>query len=695
MITLETPLSSIPAFKKTVLGRLKHLGLETVGDLLRHLPRRYEDYSIVRPIGELAPGELTTIEGTVKNISAGRTFRRHVYVTEATIEDATGSVRAVWFGNRFIASTLRENLSVRLSGTVGEDRKGLLFQSPEVERAARDATHTARLIPVYSETAGVTSRFFRWQIAEMFKHLERIPDPLPKEILERLHLPSLQTAFHWIHFPESEEQSLIAHKRFAWDEMFLIQVKALQLKELWEGSQAVSVPSPKKETDTFVARFPFELTPSQKKASKDILGDLALPRPMNRLLNGDVGSGKTAVAMIAAYAVARAGYQSVILAPTEVLARQHYESFLKTFSDLGVGIAFLTREYRHLDRERAAKSSLISAIAAGIPSIVIGTHALLQEGVRFHKLALIIVDEQHRFGVAQRAYLQSEAASVSDGLPDTTPHFLTMTATPIPRTLALSYFGSLDLSLLTDMPANRKPIKTRVAANDADRRVIYDFIRSEIKKGRQAFVIFPLVEESESLGEVKAATAEHKRLSEEVFPDLRLGLLHGRMKAKEKEEVMRDFKDGKYDILVSTSVVEVGIDIPNASVMLIEDADRFGLSQLHQFRGRVGRAEHQSYCFLVPGAYGSAENKRLQALAKHASGFDIAEEDLALRGPGAFFGTRQSGLPDVSMENLGNIRLVELARSEAADLLTEDPSLEEHPLLKAELARFEGRIHLE
>lgn len=693
-LSVETPLGTIPAFKKAVLTKLEKRGLLTVSDLLRHLPRTYEDYSVIRPITELSVGELATVEGKVIRLTAGRTYRKQVFLTEAVIGDDTGEVRALWFGNRFVAATLSEGSRIRLSGRVSEDGKGLLFQTPDYERASRTATHTARLIPVYPESGGVSSRFFRWQIVELFGKIRDIPDPVPAEILERLHLPSLRTALRYIHLPKNDDEWKIARKRFAFDEMFLFQLKALQTKALYDTSSAVPIPDATASTDAFLGRLPFVPTDAQNRAIFDILKDLAVPRPMNRLLNGDVGSGKTLVAASAARAVALSGYQAAVLAPTEVLARQHWENLSALFADEPFTIALLTREYHFLGREKTGKATLAKAIGAGIPNIVVGTHAILQEGIRFHDLALVVVDEQHRFGVEQRAALQSRASGLDDGEPDRIPHFLTMTATPIPRTLALAFFGDLALSVLDEMPSGRKPIETKIARNNADRELVYGFVRSEAAKGHQTFVILPLVEESEALEDVKSATAEADRLRTEVFPDLRVGLVHGRMKAKEKEDEMRKFRDHETDILVATAVVEVGVDIPNATVMIIENADRFGLAQLHQFRGRIGRSEKKSHCFLFPGD-GAAENARLETLEKSASGFEIAEADLALRGPGAFFGTRQSGLPDIAMENLTNLRLVEIARAEAGDLLVADPSLTAHPLLRDELRRFEEKIHLE
>ncbi len=693
-ITIETPLGVLPAFKKTILAKLEKRGILTVGDLLHHLPRSYEDYSVIRPISELGVGELATVEGKVIRLSAGRTYRKQVFLTEAVIGDDTGEIRALWFGNRFIAQTLSEGVRVRLSGRVSEDGKGFLFQTPDYERSSRTATHTARLIPVYPEIGGISSRFFRWQIMELFAKIHDIPDSIPEDVLSRLHLPTFRTALRYIHLPNNDEEWMLARKRFAFDEMFLFQLKALQSKALYDTSTAVSISDAQTSTEDFLKRLPFVPTDAQSRAIHDIVKDLVGPHPMNRLLNGDVGSGKTLVAASAARAVALAGYQAAILAPTEVLARQHWESLSRLFADEPFTVALLTREYRFLGRDIASKPALGKAIEAGIPKVIVGTHAILQEGIRFHDLALVVVDEQHRFGVEQRAALQAKTSGLDDGLPDRVPHFLTMTATPIPRTLALAFFGDLALSVLDEMPQGRRPIETKIARNGADRELVYDFIRSEAGKGHQTFVILPLVEESEALEDVKSATAEAEHLRTDVFPDLRIGLVHGRMKAKEKEEEMRKFRDQETDILVATAVVEVGVDIPNATVMIIENADRFGLAQLHQFRGRIGRSEKKSFCFLFPGDAGM-ENVRLETLEKSASGFEIAEADLALRGPGAFFGTRQSGLPDIAMENLTNLRLVEIARAEAGDLLAADPTLGHNTLLLAELRRFEEAIHLE
>jgi ATP-dependent DNA helicase RecG len=695
-MTLDTLLDTISAITPYYLVRLKKLGIVSVRDLLFHLPHRYEDYSITRNISDLVPGERATIRGTVRTFKSGRTFRKRMLLAEATITDETGSVRCIWFNQKFVAQMVMPGMEIRVSSKVTVDKKGLLFSNPAFERAERDETHTGRLVPIYPETAGLTSKFFRWQIGDILKkNIHNIPDFMPEEILRRLHLPSLAHALAYIHFPKTEEETLVAQKRFAFDEMLLIQLKVLLTKSSWDTSSATPFPKSEEDARGLIDALPFTLTGAQKSATTEILADLTQAKPMNRLLNGDVGSGKTAVASIACGVIAKEHFQSALLAPTEVLARQHYETFTKLFQHTNTTVSLLTQAYQLLDGKPVAKTTLLAALKAGMIDILIGTHAIIQKDIRFKNLALIVVDEQHRFGVAQRAYLQDQAKNINDGLSSTIPHLLSMTATPIPRTLTLAYLGNLELSILDEMPKNRLPIITKIARNNADRNTIYDFIRKHIANGRQAFVILPLVEKSEALTDVKAATIECERLKKDIFPNLSIGLLHGKLKSKEKEEIMRDFKEKKYDILVATAVVEVGIDVPNATVMLIEDAARFGLSQLHQFRGRVGRGVHQSYCFLFPGEGGSTENARLKILERTNDGFEIAEEDLKLRGPGSFFGIRQSGLPDVAMEHLANMKLVKISRTEAETLLQQDPSLDAHPLLKRELTRFDERIHLE
>lgn len=694
-MTLDTPLHEMPIIQKPQLAKLAQLELFTVRDLLFHFPSRYEDYREAVAIGDAAPGMQATFAGTLTEFAVQRSFKQSLLVTSATLTDASGSLRLIWFNQKFVGQVLTQGMDIRVSGKVTQDRQGLILTSPAFERASRDATHTARLVPVYPETRGLTSKYLRYLIGLAFKQCPVIEDPLPGEMIDKLHLPSLHRALLDMHFPKTEEAVLVAGKRFAFDEMLLLQLKAFEVRALYQSAQATPIPPRRADTQAFITSLPFTLTRAQDAAAASILSDLALDRPMNRLLNGDVGSGKTAVATIALHAVATAGFQGALLAPTEILARQHFESLSRLLADTPCTLALYTRSSHILDGDKVSKNTLLSALHAGIPHIIIGTHALLEDTVAFHHLALVIVDEQHRFGVSQRAKLQERSFQSADGQTVSVPHFLTMTATPIPRTLTLAFFGNLDISILNERPKNRLPIITQVARSDAARDKIHAFIRQQIGQGRQAFIIFPLVETSLALKDVKAAVAEHEKLERDIFPDLRIGLIHGKLKSTEKETVMAAFQRREFDILVATSVVEVGIDIPNATIIVIEEAERFGLSQLHQFRGRVGRGEYQSYCFLIPGEPSSNENARLAALEKSADGFDIAEADLALRGPGSFFGTRQSGLPDIAMANLMNMKLIALARAEAEALLATDPRLETHPLLRQALNRFADQVHME
>ncbi len=728
MITLDTPIQNLPRIGEKYAKALKKLDILAAQDLLFHFPFRYDDYSRKFSIANIPQNEMITIEGKVSDIKTIRTWKRKMFLTEAIISDDSGSIKAVWFNQPYIGGTLKQGREVRLSGKVTDGKigaypytnsvkkqalfnknvsagkkdkggTGAYFSNPAYELASRVPTNTGRLVPVYPETGGITSRWLRWQIQMLLKLNLRLTDPLPEYLLKKLNLPSLEKAIYQIHFPDNLDRAAIAHKRFAFEEMFLVQLKSLQIKLSWKNEKSVAIKFNEKLVSKFVNSLPFKLTNAQKKAGFQILKDLEKNRPMNRLLNGDVGSGKTIVAAIASLQAIDAGYQIAIMAPTEILARQHFENLSKLFSIYKFNIVLLTSSCKDIrcplgHRMSKSRSALLKKIQSGEINLIIGTHALIQKDVRFKNLALIIIDEQHRFGVAQRAYLQQEVSQINDDVKGKIPHFLTMTATPIPRTLALAFFGNLDISVLDEMPAKRKKIITKTI-NPKKREETYEFIRTEIKNGRQIFVILPLVEESKVLTEVKAATEEHKRLSEKIFPDLRLGLLHGRLKSGEKEKVMTDFEDKKLDILVSTAVVEVGIDMPNATVMLIEDADRFGLSQLHQFRGRVGRSERQSYCFLFTSSDSLKTKARLKALVESENGFKIAEKDLELRGPGEFFGTRQSGLPDIAMENITNLKLIQIAREEAQNIIQGDLELKEHPQLADALQKFSQKIHLE
>lgn len=712
MMNLDTPLKNLPRVTPKYAQTLSKLGLLKVHDLLFHLPFRYDDFRRTVPVSEDFLNQGVTIEGRIAKAKNIRTWRRRMTITEIFIIDENETeLKAVWFNQPYILDNLAVSSIVRLSGKLLLNDGVFSMSNPAWERAARDATNTGRLVPIYPETKGITSKWLRWQIKDLLPLAQDLPDVLSAEIRDKYSLYDIFTALTQLHFPESKEKLLRAQKRMAFQEMFLVQLQAQKVRKEWAKNYSLRISFDEKLIQSFVKKLPFTLTDAQRKATFEILKDLEKPRPMNRLLNGDVGSGKTIVAAAAALETVFAGNQVAIMAPTEVLAKQHFESFCELFGDYDIKVALLTNSYRERKKFKAQMSNvksnpndkisknkktirddLLKDIKRGKIDLIIGTHALIQKDVAFKNLVLVVIDEQHRFGVSQRATLQQETVSINDGQKKTIPHLLTMTATPIPRTLSIAFFGSLDLSILDEMPKNRKPIITTVVAPEENHK-IYALIKSEIKLGRQAFVILPLVEESlsESMVDVKAATQEHKRLKEKVFPEFKLGLLHGRLKPKEKEGVMQKFKNREFDILVSTSVVEVGVDIPNATVMIIENSERFGLSQLHQFRGRVGRSDLQSYCFL----FSQKKSERLRTLEKTNNGFVIAEADLKLRGPGQFFGMMQSGLPDITMENLTNVKLIKFAREEAATILNYDPQLKKHPVLADALQKFSDKIHLE
>lgn len=665
----EWPIIS-PAYAK----RLKKLGIERAADFLFHFPSRYENFGRLVPIGNITPGDVVTVQGAVADINARVAWknRRRFPIVEATIEDDTGSVRAVWFNQPYIVETLEKAQSVLLSGKV-QDRDGLVFSSPSFE-VVRDKQpiHTGRLVPMYPETAGVSSRWLRYIIEKVLPLRNQLEETLPAPLLKSEKLMGLGVALSQIHFPSSQLKAKKAHDRFVFEELLTVQLAALTTRARLTKEKAPQVPTDIEATKAFIATLPFTLTDSQKKATWTILKDMEKPTPMNRLLEGDVGSGKTVVAAIVALNAVRAGYQVAFMAPTELLASQHYQSISKLFFGHNVEVTLLTR----VKKDRDATSA----------DVVVGTHALIQDKVNFNNLGLVVIDEQHRFGVAQRAHLLHAHGTNA-------PHLLSMTATPIPRTLALTVYGDLDISLLREMPKGRKKIDTRLIA-EKDREGAFAFIRNELDAGRQAFVVFPLVEESEKL-EAKAATQERERLAEGPFKNYSVGLLHGRMKPKEKEEVMRSFRDGELQVLVATSVVEVGIDVPNATVMMIENADRFGLAQLHQFRGRVGRSELQSHCFLFTASTSSYARKRMKALVEAKDGFELAEYDLVLRGPGEIYGTRQSGMDDMIISSLADRVLVEHTRTIAQELLQNDPELSNLLALAEKVARKQSVMHFE
>jgi ATP-dependent DNA helicase RecG len=691
--SIDSPITVVKGISTSLAAKFNKLGVRTVRDLLYFFPHRHLDYSQTKYISQLADGEEETIVANVWQ--AQEVYLGGRRSTEAIVGDETGNVRVVWFNNPYLAKKLNTNTRIVISGRVALFKGSYVFQSPEWELVGdEDLIHTGRLVPLYSLTQGLRPRQVRKLMKEVVAQWAgSVADFLPAGVKKRRELLELPQAISQAHYPENEAAKTQARVRLAFDELFLLQLGVLSKKRDWQETQPGNPFSLKKKVlTTFLSSLPFELTPAQQRVLDELLADLAKPKPMSRLLQGEVGSGKTVVATACLLMAVTNGYQGAFMAPTEILAEQHFTTICKLLAQIGTEEKEEDSLYRYSgllrrpvtvalligDITQKRKQKLQKRILDGEVDIIIGTHALIQKGVSFHRLALAVIDEQHRFGVAQRSALRQKGFN---------PHILVMTATPIPRTLALTLYGDLDLSVIDQLPPGRQEVKTKWL-KPSQRASAYAFLQRQVGEGHQAFIICPLVEESEVI-QARAATAEYERLSREVFPELKLGLIHGRMAAADKDRVMRRFRTAELDILVSTPVVEVGIDVPNATVMLVESADRFGLSQLHQFRGRVGRGQAQSYCMLLAQNPSEVGRERLDIIEKTRDGFQLAEEDLKLRGPGEFFGTRQSGLPDLKMAKLSDVPLLELARSEAVSLFEIDPRLErpEHELLKKELAR--------
>ncbi|MBM3167419.1 MAG: ATP-dependent DNA helicase RecG, partial [Chloroflexi bacterium] len=686
---LDSPTTAVKGVAASIAGKLERLGGKTIRDLLYLFPRRHIDYSQRKTIDQLEIGQEQTALVTVWESRITRLGYQQG--TEIIVGDETGNMRVVWFNQPYLAKRFRTNTQLVLSGRVSEFRYAKQFENPEWEIIEdKELIHTGRLVPVYPLTQGLYPRQMRTIMRRVVDEWAwQIPDFLPQDTRNRHQLLELPEAITQAHFPDNYLKKAEARKRLAFDELFLLQLGVLSKKRDWQESQPGNSLSVNEATvNKFLQSMPFSLTSAQQSVLQEILSDIKLFKPMARLLQGDVGSGKTVVATAALMVAFDNGYQGALMAPTEILAEQHFRSIGSLLSKISqtteeqgntcryqgffakpLTFALLTGSLNEKE-----KDNLRQQIQEGAIDITVGTHALIQKGVEFQKLGLAVIDEQHRFGVLQRSSLRQKGFN---------PHMLVMTATPIPRTMALTLYGDLDLSVIDEMPPGRQKIVTRWVEPEK-RGQAYDFLHQRIAEGEQAFVICPLIEESESV-EARAAVAEYEHLSRDVFPDLRLGLLHGKMPANEKERTMRNFRDGKLDILVSTSVVEVGIDVPNATVMLVEAADRFGLSQLHQFRGRVGRGQKKSYCLLLSENPSPEGIERLRAIETIHDGFRLAEKDLELRGPGEFFGTRQSGLPDLRMARLSDTPLLELARAEAITLFHSDSDLskpEHQPLAK-------------
>lgn len=727
-MTLESPIETLIRLKEDTRLGLRRLGIFSVRDLLYHFPTRYADASIFTSIAGLVEGETATIRGTVKKIATKKSWKTKVPMSEGVIEDMSGTITVVWFNQPYLARMIRTGSVVELTGkvTLYKDMPALVNPTAREERVmpidshdslfgTGDANEGGVLTPVYAETKDVSSLWFSHTIARALSALDTIPDHIPSNLLEQYSLPSLKTALIWIHSPKNHNDATIARKRFAYDEIFSINVARAQERLRVKSQRAYSIDMSTIDMNYFLKRFSFPLTTAQTSSIERILKDLEQDVPMSRLLEGDVGSGKTAVAAVAAYATVMnrpsaskngvtakqtfGNLQVAYMAPTELLATQHFESFIELFEGTGISIALITgsgcRKYPSKVASNTkgwttiSRAQLSKWIANGEIPIVIGTHTLIQKSLTFKHLALAIIDEQHRFGLKQRQGLAKKDTHF--------PHLLSMTATPIPRTLALTLYGDLDLSVLDVLPAGRKKIETSLVTIDK-REIMYEAIRRILNEGRQLYVICPRIGDPDpdkaKAIQAKSVATEAVRLQKEVFPEFRIGVLHSKMTKEKKESAMKSFANHETDILVATSVVEVGVNVPNATQIIIEGAERFGLSQLHQLRGRVARSSYQAHCYLFADAKTERTLERMNYFLKAPDGFALAEYDLAMRGTGELTGTSQWGISDIGMEALRNIKLVEAARQSAQVLVASDPTLLDHPLLVDIVSKYET-MHFE
>lgn len=664
-MNLQARIPDVSRAYKIYARRLEKLGIRKVEDFLYHFPFRYNDFTLISKIINLQPGETATVQGQVVSIKNQYT-RRFKTIQKAKIKDETGQMEIIWFNQPYIPKTINEGYSISVSGKVEMDKTKLIMQSPDYEilNGGTKSIHTGRLVPVYPETRGVSSKWLRRQVYKILtEHVSELNEYLPYSLIKRAGLTELSYSIEQIHFPDSIKSADNAKKRLAFDEFFLMHLSSLLKKKDWEEvefQKPLFFTKYKKNIETFLKKLPFELTNSQKKAMNEIFADIVSRKPMNRMLQGEVGSGKTVVAAIAMYLCFLNGFQSLLMTPTEILAEQHYKTILKLLSPFGVKIELVTGTTKPKSK---------------IADVYVGTHALLYTNLILDNLRFVVIDEQQRFGVAQRAKVRKKAKKVN---------LLTMTATPIPRTVALTLYGNLDLSFLSEMPKGRKVVKTWLVPPQK-REGAYKWIENKVFEGDQAFIICPFIEESETMITVKAAAKEFERLKNDIFPKLKLGILHGKLKSKEKQEVLEMFKNKKIDILVATPVVEVGIDFPNATVILIETSERFGLAQLHQLRGRVGRGEKQSYCLLFTEVNSPNVVKRLKALETLHNGAELAELDLKLRGPGTLYGTMQHGIPNLKIASFSDFDLIEKTRKEAEAIF---PKLNKYPKLLEKIKKL-------
>ncbi|NQV93488.1 ATP-dependent DNA helicase RecG [Candidatus Kaiserbacteria bacterium] len=699
---------------------LKRLRIETIEDLLYHFPSRYENISDIKHVSSLEKDDSAILYGKLTGLKTKKSFKSRVPISEGQFADDTGSIKVIWFHQPYIAKMFGAGSLVKLAGKVSGDSKSLFLANPEIERVdvipgdiheslfTRGDVTENLLYPFYPESKGITSKWFFHAALKIFGSglLDTLVDPVPEEILAKYSLPTLKSALIWIHTPKNERDNISARKRFAFNEVFYIQLIKQQERNENNHKHSLTVTVNKEKIEEFMKRFPFEATDAQKKAINDIVSDFKKDHPMSRLLEGDVGSGKTAVAASTIYSVTTSrppnqdygALQTAYMVPTEILAQQHFESFIEMFAHLPINIALITSSGckkfpSKTDKTEATSISrpqLLKWVKGGEISIVIGTHSLIQKTVEFQNLAYVIIDEQHRFGTIQRQKLARKDEFV--------PHLLSMTATPIPRTLALTIYGDLDLTVLDQMPHGRKPIITEIVL-PTERKKTYEHVRSELKDGRQAYVICPRIDEPDPKKALAlnatSVVAEAKRLKKEVFPEYEIGILHSKLKPAEKIEIMGQFAEGAIDILVATSVVEVGVNVPNATMIIIEGAERFGLAQLHQLRGRVIRSNHQAYCFIFSDSKSKPTVDRLKAIKTAKNGFELAEFDLTLRGSGELYGKKQWGLTDLGMEAIKNVKMVEAARNEAEKLIKEDPTLKMSPELARTIKAKSESLHFE
>lgn len=680
---LNAPTTVVRGIGQKQSELLAKLNLHTIEDMIYFFPRRYDDYSEMKLIKDLSYGEEVTIIAWIKSINTFTTRNKNRKIIQVVVSDDTGSIQLLWFNQEYQLRYLRKNMFLSISGKIEQYMGRLVMYHPDYEQIDQQQLNTKRIVPVYSLTARLSQRWLRRVMYNVVTYwAPKIPEFMTEYILEDADLMDLSTALKEIHFPESMSNLKKARYRLSFDEIFLLQLGVLRQKYEWSQQTGQKYQVENEWLIDRIQQLDFELTKAQLHVLTEIRQDLASGRPMNRLLQGDVGSGKTVIAALAISMVVKGDAQGAFMAPTSILAEQHYYSLKKLLAKANDENAVLEQDQIRLligDTPSREREEILAGLIDGSVKLVIGTHALIEDPVSFKNLQITIVDEQHRFGVSQRAALREKGSN---------PHLLVMTATPIPRSLALTIYGDLDISVMDEMPLGRKPVDTHIVY-PVERERVYTLIRSQVESGNQAFIIYPLVEQGTN-EESKAAVEEYERLQAEIFPDLKIGLLHGRMTPDDKESVMRKFRDKDLNILVSTSVVEVGVDIPDATVMVIEGANRFGLAQLHQFRGRVGRGQEQSYCILIPETSDAAENERLLAMESTNDGFVLAEHDLNQRGPGEFLGTRQSGFSELRLATITNVRLIEKAQTYAHQVLANDPTLSasEHQLMLAALEHF-------